>query len=323
VWSYARDPKGFPGTSRRVRRNSWRYYHALARAQFWVDNQGFPRQFVKRPETTYIQTWHGTPLKKMGFDEPQLRRASPQKAREHQEMIDRWDHLVVPSEYFVDTFVRSYNYRGNLLRAGLPRNDPLLAPDEADLRALKDRLELPQDRKIVLYAPTFRDDLRRRGEPFEPELDLDLMRELFVEDYFFLIRTHYLDRFKMHGRHAPIAANVSGHDDVTELMLASDLLVTDYSSIMFDYANLRRPMIFFAYDHDEYVSIRGTYFTLRDEAPGPLVTTNEELAEAIRSAGSLSERYRDRYDAFVARYCEYETGAASDEIVRSFLARRS
>jgi CDP-glycerol glycerophosphotransferase len=323
TWSYATDPQRFPRTGGLVRRNSWRYYYALARAEVWVDNQGFPRQFTKRPETTYIQTWHGTPLKKMGFDEPQLGRMSPEKSREHQAMIDRWDHLVVPSEYFVDTFVRSYKYRGNLVRAGLPRNDPLVAADEADLRALKDRLELPHDRRIVLYAPTFRDDLRRRGEPFELELDLDLMRELLVQDYFFLIRTHYLDRLKLHGRHTPIAANVSNHDDVTELMLASDLLVTDYSSIMFDYANLRRPMIFFTYDHDEYVSIRGTYFTLRDEAPGPVVSTNEELAEALRSADNLSERYRDRYDAFVARYCEYQTGTASEEIVSSLFARRS
>ena len=120
IWAYAENPAGFPKTAQLVKRKSFAYYHALARAQYWVDNQGFPRVVTKRKGTTYLQTWHGTPLKLMGWDEPSLAALPPTERRAHQAMIDRWDHLVVPNEFFVDTFVRSYGYDGDLIRSGTP-----------------------------------------------------------------------------------------------------------------------------------------------------------------------------------------------------------
>ena len=108
VWSYARKRQGFPSDVRLVKRGSWRYHLDLARAEFWVDNQGFPRAFARRRETTYVQTWHGTPMKRMGFDSPALERAGAGVRRQHKAMIKRWSALLVPSEYFVETFVKSY-----------------------------------------------------------------------------------------------------------------------------------------------------------------------------------------------------------------------
>lgn len=319
VWSYTGNDQAWPSEAIRVRRESWRYYYELARAEFWVDNQGFPRQFTKRPGTTYLQTWHGTPLKTMGFDEPALAALPPEGQREHAAMIERWDHLVVPSEYFIDTFVAAYRYRGGLLRVGYPRNDPLVTGNDPETIAeLKARLHLPPNRKIVLYAPTFRDEQHRIKARFALKLDLYQIAQQLGEEYFFLIRAHYLDRVSIADAHRPLAANVSGHHDVSELMLVSDVLITDYSSIFFDYANLRRPMIFFTYDYEEYLRTRGTYFDLADTVPGPLVTTTEEIIGCLRDLDGLVERYSGMAEKFRDRFCTYDTGTASDRIVERF-----
>jgi CDP-glycerol glycerophosphotransferase len=319
VWSYTGNGSAWPQDAVLVRRESWRYYYELARAEYWVDNQGFPRQFTKRLGTTYVQTWHGTPLKTMGFDEPALAALPPEKQREHAAMIERWDHLVVPSEYFVQTFVAAYRYRGNLLRVGYPRNDPLLTKNDPDnIRGLKEFLDLPKNRKLVLYAPTFRDEQHRIKAQFSLKLDLYLLARELGEDYFFLIRAHYLDRVTIAPQHRSIAANVSGHPDVTELMLVADVLITDYSSLFFDYANLARPMIFYTYDYDHYLRTRGTYFDLASTVPGPLVSSTEEIVSCLRDLDSLAGKYADASAAFRAKFCGYDTGTASDQIVAQF-----
>jgi CDP-glycerol glycerophosphotransferase len=318
VWSYAVRPTSLPTDAKHALRNSWRYYYLLARAQYWVDNQGFPRVFTKRPETTYLQTWHGTPLKTMGWDEPRLAALSPAARREHERMIERWDYLVVPSEYFVETFVRSYGYDGKLLRVGYPRNDLLVnkAADTDYVVEAKRRLGLPLDRTIVLYAPTFRANDRRGNTDYELPFDLDRLGAALRDDVFLLVRTHYLDRLRLEHNVTSFAKNVSDHDDMTELLLVADVLVTDYSSTMFDFANTGRPMVFYTHDYDNYVRTeRGTYFNLSAEAPGPLVTTTDGLTEALGDLDKLRIDYADRYAAWRRRYDEYDGGHAAADVV--------
>ena len=323
VWSYARRTDGFPTDVRLVRRDSWRYHLDLARAEFWVDNQGFPRAFARRRETTYVQTWHGTPLKRMGFDSPALERAGAGVRRQQRAMVKRWSALLVPSEYFVETFVKSYGYQGRLVRKGLPRNDLLVrGADEAWVRAKKRELGLPTDRRLVLYCPTFRDRARRLGTSYVLPLDLEPMRRELGGDVHLLLRPHYLDNYKLSPRFAPFATDVSRHHDVTELMLLADVLVTDYSSVMFDFANSGKPMVFYTYDYQDYVrDERGTYFDLPDVAPGPMVATHDELVQALRSVDDDVDRYRERYAAFRDRFCTYESGHAAEAVVDEFFTR--
>jgi CDP-glycerol glycerophosphotransferase len=318
VWSTATRNASLPPGTKRVQRNSWRYYYLLGRAQYWVDNQGLPRVFTKRAGTTYVQTWHGTPLKKMGWDEPQLAALSPAGRAVHERMIQRWDYLVVPSEYFVETFVRSYGYDGKLLRVGYPRNDLLVrrATDADYVAEAKRRLGLPLDRTIVLYAPTFRDRDRGRAGDFELPFDMKKLSHLLGNDMFLLVRTHYLDSVTLSREFAPFAADVSDHDDIAEILLVADVLVTDYSSTMFDFANTGRPMVFYTHDYDDYVHTeRGTYFSLADEAPGPLVTTTGELAAWLADLDHLRVDYADRYALWRERFCEYDDGHAAEAVV--------
>jgi CDP-glycerol glycerophosphotransferase len=325
VWSHARRvPEGFPAGAT-VRRESWRYCYLLARAQFWVDNQGLPRMFTKRPETTYIQTWHGTPLKRMGFDSPSLERAGAATRRRHLAMMRRWSVLLVPSEYFVETFVRSYRYEGRLERHGLPRNDLLVRGVDEDWRRAKKReLGLPTDRRLVLYCPTFRDRARRLGKAYDLPFDIDVLQRELSGEFFLMLRTHYLDAYRLKERYHPFAANVSAHHDVTELMLVADVLVTDYSSVMFDFANTGRPMVFYVHDYEDYVrDERGTYVDLPDVAPGPLVSDTDALVSALRRTREAGPAYRERYAAFRDRFCTYETGRAAEHVVKEFFEREA
>ena len=156
VWSYATSAKGFPSDARLVRRDSWRYHLALARAEFWIDNQGYPDRLRKRPETTYIQTWHGSAYKLMGLDQPRMK-SGPASARARlARMVDRFDCFLVRSGHDVDTLVKGLGVRAELLPAGYPRNDPLvngLAGDAelaAEVAALRRSLDLDDGRRAVL-----------------------------------------------------------------------------------------------------------------------------------------------------------------------------
>ena len=325
VWSYTFSKRGFPTDCRLVKRDCWRYLAARARAEFWVDNQGFPRMYTRRRETTYVQTWHGTPLKRMGFDSPALERASAATRRTHKALMRRWSALLVPSEYFVETFVQSYGYEGRLVRQGLPRNDLLVrGVDQEWVDAKRAELGIPRDRRVVLYCPTFRDRARRLATPYDLAFDIEAVRRALGDDVFLLLRPHYLDRLKLSDRYLPFALDVSRHHDVTELMLVADVLVTDYSSVMFDFANTGKPMVFFTYDYEDYVrDERGTYVDLPEIAPGPVVETTDALIEALRAVDDDAEKYADTYADFRARFCGYETGRAAEAVVEQFFRGRS
>jgi CDP-glycerol glycerophosphotransferase len=316
VWSYATDVSHFPTGVKLVRRGSWAYHLAVATAGFWVDNQGFPGGMQKRRGTTYLQTWHGTTLKKMGEDTPTFKRLPAEVQARTWEQVARWDYYLARTEYDVQTVYRAFSADAEVLRYGLPRNDLLVTcrgPEEqAKIRA---ELGLPLDKRIVLYAPTFRETYREGRLEFELKIDLDQFAEA-LPDTLLLVRTHYLEQLRVPAARHVVARDVSHVPDITPLMLASDVLVTDYSSVMFDFATTRRPIVFFTYDYDEYMhSERGAYFDLEERAPGPLVSTSAELIETLRTVDEWFPDYEKRYDEFVNDYGEYDKGDAARRVV--------
>ncbi|MGW4619153.1 bifunctional glycosyltransferase/CDP-glycerol:glycerophosphate glycerophosphotransferase [Streptomyces sp. NPDC004592] len=327
IWSYSgARPEGFPEDAELVRRWSWRYLRALAQAEFWIDNQGFPLRLAKRPETTYIQTWHGSALKRMGFDEPTHRVMSEQEQRSYQEALDRFDHFVVRSEHDVRTLGRAYRLpEEKMLRTGYPRNDVLVraardhrAPD-AELRRLAERLGVRPDRRVVLYAPTFRARPDGAVRAFEFPFDVERFAERFGDRYTLLVRSHYLNRVALPPSVADRVLDVTGEPDITPLLLLADALITDYSSVMFDYALLRRPLVFYAYDWEEYSEdMRGTYFDLLQEAPGPVARTEDELFAAVSDLPAVVTQYEAQLKEFVDKYGEYDRGDAAARIVDRF-----
>ena len=316
TWSYVENTNGFPKDADLVLRNSWSYLRALARAEFWVDNQGYPQWMAKRPQTTYIQTWHGTALKTMGVNTPQVKAMLAGQRKALARAVNRFDHFLVRGQYDIRTLVEAFEMRAEPLRVGYPRNDLLLAENRAELSAsLRARFGFPADKTVLLYAPTF----RNTSGPFKPDFSFaDFARE-FGDTHLLLVRAHYLNTVSVPEAARGAVQDVSKYPDVTELFLASDALTTDFSSVMFDYSLLDRPMVFFAPDKAGYTRDRGTYFDLEAEAPGPYTTDQESFFKALRTL--TPDSHQAERQAFAKRFGEYEQGDAAERVYQRFFAQ--
>jgi CDP-glycerol glycerophosphotransferase len=328
VWAYADSPEGFPADATLVRRWSLPYLKALAQAEFWVDNQSYPLKLTKRRETTYIQTWHGSALKRMGFDEPEWKLKSRERQAEQQRTLDRFDRFLIRSEHDVRTLARAFRLQERtLLRVGYPRNDELVQAREREETTgrrergpLAAQLRIPEGKQVLLYAPTFR--RRGGGQRFELPFDVERFAETFGDRYVLLVRSHYLNHVVLPPSVRGRVIDVTAHHDMTPLLALADGLITDYSSVMFDYALLDRPMFFFAYDYEEYVHEgRGTYFDLLERAPGPVVRSEDELHAVLGSLEEQMTKYAAKREQFTAEFGEYDKGTAARSIVEQFFAQ--
>lgn len=304
----------------KVRRFSFRYAYYLARAKYLVFNARQPLWFRKREGQVFLETWHGTPLKRLVFDQSEVTAASPKYKKEFYKQRSDWDYLISANDFSTETLRRCFMFENEMLDYGYPRNDILYAKDKEEKAAMiRKQLHIPSDKKTILYAPTWRDDdYYGKGQyKFSLKLDLQLMRQHLKEDYVILLRTHqYIaDALDISGLE-DFAFNVSKYDDISELYLISDICITDYSSVFFDYANLKRPILFYTYDIEKYKNqLRGFYIDMEKEVPGPLLFTSEEVVNAIEHIEDVKEQYQDRYDAFYQRFCHLDDGNASKRIV--------
>lgn len=312
-----------PGT-RKIVRLSPIYWWIASRARYWVTNQNMNPDLIPGRRTQYLQTWHGTPLKKMQHDVAVMAGRDADYHDKAARLTSYWSALVSPSPYATAAFRSAFRFQGPVIETGYPRNDPFSWPDR-DHRTdrARARVGLQNDeRKVILYAPTFRDDNRAgRYWRHELELDLDRMQERLGEDYVLLVRFHQLVRNPLPARHrsSGFVRDVSRYPDVQELLLLADVLVTDYSSVFFDYAVLGRPMIFFAYDLETYRNeLRGFYLDYERSVPGPIVRTTEELADALMDLEALEGAHAERIREFRRTYCGLEDGGASDRVIDYF-----
>ncbi|MEU0353974.1 bifunctional glycosyltransferase/CDP-glycerol:glycerophosphate glycerophosphotransferase [Streptomyces cyaneofuscatus] len=332
TWSYDTSPAGFPDDARLVRRWSWRYLWALARAEFWVDNQGFPQHLRKPARTTYLQTWHGSAYKRMGFDETRVRLQNAPQRERLQQAVHRFDHFLVRSEHDVATLARAYRLpEDRLLRTGYPRNDALVAErtrTETEGRLprppLAGALGIDDHKKVVLYAPTFRGGPAAGGKQARLRLLLDVREfaQRFGDTYTLLVRAHYLEAARLPLCPPGTVIDVSRHHDVSELLALADVLVTDYSSIMFDFALLDRPVILYAPDLDTYAAERGSYFDLREKAPGPVTATQEELFAQLVELKKSDIGHASHRAAFAAEFGAYDRGDAARQVVAAVFSRQ-
>jgi CDP-glycerol glycerophosphotransferase len=310
-----------------VRRNSTEHYEALARSRYVVVPNYRPLDsWLRTPtEQVVVQTWHGAPFKKIGFDNERGERASsPGYLDALRRESARWNFLLSPNPPSTPILRRAFGYDGAMLETGYPRCDMFFRPDRAAVAArVRDRLGLPEGKTVVLYAPTMRDDHRYAGNRFtlDLRLDLDKARAALGDDHVLLVRRHAKVVDTVTTADGEFARDVSLWPDVNELLLATDILVTDYSSMMFDFANTGRPMLFFTYDLEDYRDrLRGFYFDV-ERVPGPLLMTSDEVISSIREATALREQYDATYRAFVADFCTWDDGGAAARFVDQVFTR--
>jgi CDP-glycerol glycerophosphotransferase len=313
VWLAGRHQReSFPAGVDTVVMDSDEAVAALESADLVIANSHIELEWDKQPGTTYLQTWHGTPLKRIHHD---VLWAPEGRLERLDRDVARWDLLISPNAASTPRLRGAFRYDGEVLEIGYPRNDVLSAPGlETRRAAMRQQLGLDQAATVILYAPTWRDDEAfRDGSPTVPlGLDLEGLSAALGPGHVVLARLHPLMSGRSQIPSSAAVRDMSAYPDVFDLYVAADVLVTDYSSAMFDFAITGRPMVFFTYDHDHFRdSVRGFYFDFVPEAPGPLVSTAEELVRVLRSPPAMP----DRYAAFVAKYSYLEDGHATDRLV--------
>ena len=313
-----------PPSASALRAGSHEHYEAMATARFVVVNDYFPDWFVRRSDQVCVQALHGTPLKRIGLDVPHLR-STIRRSWRWSEQVHNWQYLLSPNAFCTPILRRAFGVEGEVVESGLPRNDVLALPDaDARGREVRRRLRLPAGARVVLYAPTYRDHVvdRRGRYRLDLQLDLERLRAAAGDDAVLLFRKHPFVEDLVPTGDGGLVRDVSTYPDATELLLAADVLVTDYSSLMFDFANTGRPMLFFAYDLDVYEhDIRGFYLDFRAKAPGPLMTSTDDLLEALSALrDGVPSEYAERYSAFASTFCALDDGRAAARVVDRLFA---
>ncbi|TXR57901.1 CDP-glycerol glycerophosphotransferase family protein [Quadrisphaera setariae] len=274
-------------------------------------------------EPRFLQTWHGTPLKRIHRSAASL--PSEAVLAELDADIARWDALVTPSPEATRLLREAFAYDGEVLETGYPRNDVLSAPDAGERRAaVRSQLGIPEGATAVLLAPTYRDDEANGSGDLPLGFDVPELLDALGDDVVLVLRLHYYVADRLTLSRDPRVVDASNHPDVAELYLAADALVTDYSSSMFDFAVTGRPVVLYAYDLDRYRDVlRGFTFDLRGEGPGPLLTRPHELAEALGDLPGVASAFQGQYAAFRERWCSLEDGRATDRVLDAFFGPAS
>lgn len=300
------------------------HYEVLSTARYLVSNTGLQDWFVKRDDQTYIQTWHGSPLKRVGLD---IEAPTFERGRRRMDALCRdaagWDLLLSQSPFTTPILRRGLRYDGEVAEFGYPRNDRLHGPHvAAETARARERLGIPAGRRVVLYAPTWRDHLNTKPGDygFELQLDLDALRAALGDDHVILLRAHHLITRRAPFHDDGIVRDVSGHPDINELFLAADVLVTDYSSAMFDYAGLNRPIILFTPDLDRYRdTVRGLSFPIEDHAPGPLLDNCGDVIDALRGIDAVARDHAPNLTRFRDTFTPHDDGHAAKRLTDRIL----
>lgn len=315
LWIF-RDPEDYRWLSQNnrtkvIRFGTQAYYNAFAKSKFWIVNSR-TRQSLRPGKThCYVQTWHGTPLKRLGCDidiEGNNIVSVREIRADYQNEGRRVTFFLSPSAFYTKKILSAFAIADKkshscIIEAGYPRNDSLFKERPGEAAEIRQRLGISDDRKVILYAPTFRDNQHSQaGCSFSLGFDLGQFCRQFGDQYVLLIRSHYFVTQQLDlKRWTGTVFDVSKWLEINELYKISDMLITDYSSVFFDYANLKRPIIFFMYDLEEYrQNIRNFYLDI-NMLPGNVVQTWQELYREIKrleNCAGYDQRYQQFHNTF-------------------------
>ncbi|WP_243224818.1 CDP-glycerol glycerophosphotransferase family protein [Microbacterium sp. CIAB417] len=284
------------------------WWRARAAARLLVVNDWLRRRFSRKDGQRVLQTWHGTPLKRLALHRPGF---DPRRMAAVVKESRRWDVLLAQNRYSERILAKAYAFFGKPIWVdGYPRDDVLVNGDAAAVRAA---LGIGPEERVLLYAPTWRDDRAEIVDFVDPE---QLAREA---DAVVLVRGHSRTLRPGRDQDGARVIDVTGYPQTAELLLIADALITDYSSVMFDFSVTRRPMYFLVPDLEHYRGrLRGFYFDLAERAPGPLLRTQEELVAALADP-SASTAFAEKYEAWRRQFNALDDGRAAERVVSRIL----
>ncbi len=317
-----------------VNYNSKQYFEYYSKAKYMITNSRVSEIVEKREGQEYIQCWHGTPLKRLGYD-IELEGGNAMNSlmdmrQKYKEDAVRFSYLLSPSEFTSEKLATAFNLKENnpnaeIVEKGYPRNDFLFNYTEEDKNIIKKSLGIEYStKKIILYAPTWRDNQHTSGVGYTYELgiDFDKLRAELQEDFIILFRPHYFvaNSFNFE-KYKGFIYNVANVDDVNDVYVLADILITDYSSVFFDYANLKRPIIFYMYDLANYKDqIRGFYLELND-LPGEIVEKELDLIKEIKEK-SVNFNYDEKYKRFNQKFNYLDDGNSSKRVIETCIMQK-
>ena len=319
-----------------VKRGSKEHKKYLHIAKYWIFNYKIADSINPTKDQVFLQCWHGTPLKRLGCDlvnfDNLLNSIDGMKKRYKVE-AEKFTYFISPSKYASEKFISAWNLKeigkeNIIIEKGYPRNDFLFNYTDEDVKSIKiklfgeENLKEVSNKKIILYAPTYRANQHETGVgyTYKNEVDFDKLREKLGEDYIILFRPHYFiaNVFDFE-KYSGFVYDVSKVDDINDLYIISDILITDYSSVFFDYANLERPIIFYMYDLEHYRDeSNGFYIDVNKELPGKIVRTDDELIDEIKRV-SKEFKFDDKYKEFNDKYNYLDDGKASERVLEEVI----
>ncbi len=299
------------------------WYEVLARATYLVNNVDFDRWFARKPGQRLLQTFHGYPAKSMGIGMWRSKNYGPRRIRAELDRTSRhWDLILTPTPEMDVHYRTEYAYDGPILSHGYPRDDVLVGDRGASARRrTRELLGIVRHQTVVLYAPTWRDDLATsyRSSPLVRHLDLSALGEALGEDFVLLMRGHRFHDGQPRSAGEARLIDVTHYPEINDLILAADVAVLDYSSIRFDFALTGRPMLFLVPDIERYAGdARGFLFPFEESAPGPLVATADELLVHLQDLDRVRENHRAAYEAFNERFNYLQDGRSAERVVATF-----
>lgn len=306
-----------------VKFNSIRYFYWLSKAKYWVFNSKMAPYYYKKPGQVYLQTWHGTPLKHLGHDIEdngstyyRSKQSYSQMVRSYDNDRSHWDYLVSPNAFSTNAFVSAFGIsKDQILELGYPRVDCLVNASNTTVADLKRKYGIPAGKKVVLYAPTWRDNsFGVSGYTLELQVDFYRWRSYLGDDYVVLFKPHYLisNHYHVPADLTDFVFLMNANADINDAYLMTDVLVTDYSSVFFDFAVLGRPIYFYMYDFDEYENeLRGFYLKIPDDLPNDIDKSEEGFLEKIRN----EDFNYDRLAAFNQRFNVCNDGQVCKKVI--------
>lgn len=300
------------------------YFFYLPRAKYWIINCKMPMYICKKKNQIYLQTWHGTPLKRLGHDILAAEDATfyrsgmtfEQMTHSYDVDVARYNYMISPNHFCTEVFQSAFAIeRERLIETGYPRNDFIVNATEDDCIAIKQKYHIPLDKKVILYAPTWRDNSYvASGYTFKLQVDFKKWKEILQDDYVVIFKPHYLivNQFKNDESLQDFVYSVAAEAEINELYVISDVLITDYSSVFFDYAILKRPIYFYMYDLEEYAhELRGFYLDIYRDLPGKIYVDEKQMIQDVQ-LGNFDEK---RLQQFNTRFNHLEDGKSTQRVL--------